>query len=97
MKVKNAIFYPKIVFAGIIVVLVVVVTFVIPKFESFYDKFKIDLGDPNRFDTLGELVAEICRTMYRYNTVRIHTALKMPPRQFARLHETARIQTIVLE
>ncbi|MEN9524265.1 MAG: family transposase orfB [Candidatus Parcubacteria bacterium] len=24
--------------------------------ESFYDKFKIDFGDPNRFKTLGELV-----------------------------------------
>lgn len=24
--------------------------------ESFYDKFKLDLGDPNRFETLGELV-----------------------------------------
>lgn len=27
--------------------------------ESFYDKFKIELGDPNRFATMGELVAEI--------------------------------------
>ncbi len=38
-KVKNAIFYPKIVFLGILVVLVVVITFVIPKFEAFYGKF----------------------------------------------------------
>lgn len=38
-KVKNAIFYPKIVFTGIIAVLVVVMTFVIPKFEDFYGKF----------------------------------------------------------
>ena len=51
--------------------------------ESFYDKFKIDLGDPNRFDSLGELVYEIYRTIYIYNTTRIHTALKMSPRQFA--------------
>ena len=51
--------------------------------ESFYDKFKIDLGDPNRFDSLGELVFEIYRTIYIYNTTRIHTALKMSPRQFA--------------
>jgi transposase InsO family protein len=35
--------------------------------ESFYDKFKVDLGDPNRFDTLGELVAEI------YRTIRTHS------------------------
>lgn len=63
--------------------------------ESFYDKFKVDLGDPNRFDTLGELVAEIYRTVHRYNTVRIHSALKMSPRQFAEKYAAATIQTIV--
>lgn len=62
--------------------------------ESFYDKFKVDLGDPNRFNTLGELVAEIYRTIHRYNTVRIHTALKMSPRQFAQKYIAATIQTI---
>jgi hypothetical protein len=51
--------------------------------ESFYDKFKIDLGDPNRFETLGELVYEIYHTIYIYNTTRIHTSLKMSPVQFA--------------
>jgi len=51
--------------------------------ESFYDKFKIDLGNPNRFETLGELVFEIYRTIYVYNTTRIHTSLKMSPREFA--------------
>ncbi len=51
--------------------------------ESFYDKFKIDLGDPSRFKTLGELVYEIYQTIYRYNNTRIHTALKMSPNQFA--------------
>jgi transposase InsO family protein len=52
--------------------------------ESFYDKFKIDLGDPNRFDSLGELVFEIYRTIYVYNTTRIHSVLKMSPREFAK-------------
>lgn len=52
--------------------------------ESFYDKFKIDLGDPSRFDDLGELVYEIYRTIYVYNTTRIHTSLKMSPREFAK-------------
>jgi transposase InsO family protein len=51
--------------------------------ESFYDKFKIDFGDPNRFTTLGELVAEIYGTLWRYNHTRIHSALKMPPAVFA--------------
>ena len=51
--------------------------------ESFYDKFKIDLGDPNRFDSLGELVYEIYRTIHIYNSTRIHTALKMSPIDFS--------------
>ena len=51
--------------------------------ESFYDKFKVDLGDPSRFDTLGELVLSVYQTIYSYNHTRIHTALKMSPVQFA--------------
>lgn len=51
--------------------------------ESFYDKFKVDFGDPNRFETLGELVAEIYRTMWEYNHERIHSAFRMPPAAFA--------------
>lgn len=51
--------------------------------ESFYDKFKVDLGDPNRWKTLGELVAEIYKTMWDYNNTRIHSALRMPPAVFA--------------
>lgn len=60
--------------------------------ESFYDKFKIELGDPNRFATLGELVAEIYRTINIYTTTRIHSALRMSPRQFALLHAPATMQ-----
>ncbi len=51
--------------------------------ESFYKGFKVELGDPNRFETLGELVAEIYLTLHYYNTKRIHSALSMAPRQFA--------------
>ena len=51
--------------------------------ESFYDKFKIDLGDPSRFKTLGELVLAIYQTIWQYDHTRIHSALKMPPIQFA--------------
>lgn len=50
--------------------------------KSFYSQFKVDLGDPNRFETLGELVYEIYRTIWKYNNERIHTALKMSPIQF---------------
>jgi len=63
--------------------------------ESFYDKFKTELGDPNRFQTLGELVAEIYRTIHVYNTARIRSALKMSPRQFTLLHAPTTTRTIV--
>ena len=54
--------------------------------ESFYDKFKVDLGDPNRFNHLGELVWAIYKTIYDYNNTRIQTTLKMPPAEFAKRH-----------
>ena len=53
--------------------------------ESFYDKCKVDLGDLNRFETLGEVAAAIYRHIHYYNSERIHTALKMAPRQYAML------------
>lgn len=54
--------------------------------ESFYSQFKVDLSDPDRFDNLGELVAEIHDMIKIYNHDRIHTSLKMSPRQFAQLN-----------
>jgi len=57
--------------------------------ESFYSQFKVDLGDPNRFQTLGELVAEIYFTVWTYNHTRIHSRLKMPPVVFAQKQKTA--------
>jgi putative transposase len=51
--------------------------------ESFYSQFKIDLGDSNRFNNLGELIYEIYMQIYLYNNKRIHTSLKMPPVAFA--------------
>jgi putative transposase len=51
--------------------------------ESFYKGFKLQLGDPGRFETLGELVAAIYEAISYYNKSRIHTALKMSPQQFA--------------
>lgn len=54
--------------------------------ESFYSHFKLDLGDPNRFETLGELGYNIYRAIHIYNNYRIHTELKMPPAVFAKRH-----------
>lgn len=50
--------------------------------ESFYSEFKMDLGDPNRFEDLGELIEAIHQTIYYYNNHRIHTKLKMSPIEF---------------
>jgi len=58
--------------------------------ESFYSQFKLDLGDPNRFETLGEFIGTIAHTINVYNHARIHTALKMPPMAFARQYELQR-------
>lgn len=51
--------------------------------ESFYSQFKVDLGDPNRYKTLGELAVAVYQQIYYYNNQRIHTKLKMPPAVFA--------------
>ena len=51
--------------------------------ESFFSNFKLELGDSNRFEHKGELIAEIHRLIHRYNTKRIHTSLKMSPLKFA--------------
>jgi transposase InsO family protein len=55
--------------------------------ESFYKGFKLDLGDPNRFASLGELVAEIYQTIGYYNQRRIHSAFKVPPAVFAQKYQ----------
>jgi transposase InsO family protein len=59
--------------------------------ESFYDKFKVELGDPSRFKTLGELVSEIYRVIHYYKQSRIHSALKMSPAEFAQRQKSITI------
>lgn len=55
--------------------------------EAFYSQFKVALGDPNRFKTLGELAYEIHRTVWVYNHTRIHSVLKMSPFLFAERYQ----------
>lgn len=59
--------------------------------ESFYSQFKIDLGDPDRFDSLGELVYNIYKTIHVYNNHRIHTKLKMSPVEYGRQYLTKQV------
>lgn len=51
--------------------------------ESFYGRFKHELGDLNRFDTVGEMIAAIYQHIHYYNHDRIHTVLKLPPAVYA--------------
>ena len=53
--------------------------------ESFYNQCKVDLGDLNRFESLGEMAAAIYQQIHYYNTERIHTKLRMAPQQYAML------------
>lgn len=50
--------------------------------ESFYSGFKLDLGETNHYQDLGELIEAVARTIHYYNTKRIHTKLKMSPLAF---------------
>ena len=55
--------------------------------ESFFGNWKVDIGDVNRFETMGELTAELYRSIYYYNNDRIHTSLGCAPKKFAREYE----------
>lgn len=55
--------------------------------ESFYSQFKIELGDPRRFKSLGELTAELYKQIHYYNNERLHTSLNMAPNAFARQYD----------
>jgi len=50
--------------------------------ESFYSQFKLDLGQPDQFETLGELIEAIYQQIDYYNHRRIHTGLKTSPIKF---------------
>lgn len=51
--------------------------------ESFYSEFKLELGHPECYPILGELIEAIARQIHYYNYERIHSALKCPPAIFA--------------
>lgn len=50
--------------------------------ESFYSQFKLELGNPKHHESLGELAEAVHHQIHYYNTRRIHTALRMPPKIF---------------
>ena len=50
--------------------------------ESFFGRFKVEFGDPDRFASLPELVEAIYGQIAYYNNERIHTRLRTSPRKF---------------
>jgi len=50
--------------------------------ESFYSGFKLDFGQPDQYENLGELIEAIYLQINYYNTSRIHTSLKTNPVRF---------------
>lgn len=50
--------------------------------ESWHSRLKGEFGDPDRFDTQGQLIAELYAYVRYYNTMRIHTAIKMTPQEW---------------
>jgi len=65
--------------------------------ESFYGKFKVDLGYMEQFTSLGELIEGIYQTIYYYNNKRRHTALKMSPVQFRLLYQKKALERLSKE
>ena len=49
--------------------------------ESFFGRFKAELGNLYRFDSLEQLIEAIHHQIHYYNNARIYTALRMTPRQ----------------
>ncbi len=61
--------------------------------ESFYSQFKVDLGRPDQFETLGELIEAIYLQINYYNTSRIHTSLKTNPAKFREQYQLKSLKT----
>lgn len=50
--------------------------------ESWFGRYKEEMEPPNNCETIEKFIETIHHRIYSYNTKRIHTALKMPPRKF---------------
>ena len=55
--------------------------------ESFYGKFKLELGHPRCYETLGELIEAVAHQIYYYNNKRVHTTIKCQPYVFYKKHQ----------
>lgn len=57
--------------------------------ESFYGRFKIALGDPERYDTVEQLAEAIYQTIHYFSNIRIKVRLKCSPIEFRKKWENA--------
>ncbi len=55
--------------------------------ESFYGKFKLELGDIKRFNSEGELLEAIALQLYYYNNKRLHTSIKSTPQAYLNTYQ----------
>jgi putative transposase len=60
--------------------------------ESFFGRFKVEFGDPERFSSLSELMEAIYCYIGYYNTERIHSAHRAPA-AIARKRAQAQLKT----
>jgi putative transposase len=60
--------------------------------EGFFSTFKLEFGNPNRFENEAELICAIYQWMRYYNQERIHTAIKTSPVKFRQMWEQKQAQ-----
>jgi putative transposase len=61
--------------------------------ESFFGRFKVDLGDVDRFETLADLIEALYWQLHYHSTLRIKSKLRMPPAAFYAKWVRERAQT----
>jgi transposase InsO family protein len=64
--------------------------------ESFYWKLKFELWNLNRFKTFEEVIEAIHLWIYYYNNERIHTTLKMSPKEFKEKHNQRNLSKLTV-
>jgi len=64
--------------------------------ESFYWKLKFELWNLNRFKTFEEVLEAIHLWIYYYNNERIHTTLKMSPKDFKEKHNQRNLSKLTV-
>lgn len=55
--------------------------------ESFFGRFKVEFGDPDRFNMLADLLEALYEQLHYFSNIRIKTKLKMAPAEFRELWE----------